>query len=152
VLSAQPAVGERSPRIFLTYPEVTLTVVPAGPGASLLEMGEPRDGARSLKGELSFPIELPPSEDAAYERLVPGVTGATSCGACHGAEEQVAPGRFESIALRPHPDTLVSVSDLASEPCEVEDERCAMLRALFDHGPVVYSPFPEDLPTIYQTE
>ena len=47
VISAQPAVGRRSPRTFLFLDGLTLSVVPEGVGTRLLEMGELRDeGAR----------------------------------------------------------------------------------------------------------
>ena len=40
LISAQPSVGARSPRIFLFFDGLRVSIVPAGAGAPLLEMGE----------------------------------------------------------------------------------------------------------------
>ncbi|UJR81524.1 hypothetical protein [Sandaracinus amylolyticus] len=147
-LSAQPAVGERSPRIFLFFGDLVISVVPEGLGAPLLEMSEFVDTTRSRKAELAFPVSLPLSEAAPYERL--GSTG-TLCGGCHGREvrDEIIAGAFVSLALRPHDEHLVAIDRVRSEwlACRAEDERCAMLDALFGRGAVVHQGFPPELPT-----
>jgi len=150
--SAQPAVGDRSPRIFVKLDTLTLSVVPAGVGASLLEMGEARPGLRSLKGELEFPIlqVLPPS--AAYDHASYDGT-ITKCAFCHAIEapESFAWGGrgFVSQALRPYYSQqvpLVSVeAEAASCDPALEAERCAMLHALFGWGPSLSWDFPAEM-------
>ena len=150
--SAQPAVGQRSPRIFLKLETLTLSVVPAGMGASLLEMGEARPGLRSLKGELEFPIQqaLPPS--AAYDNAMYDET-ITSCAFCHATEEPESlawGGRgFVSQALRPYDSQRVPLTSVAAEAasCDraLEAERCAILHALFGWGPSLSWDFPAEM-------
>ena len=84
-LSAQPAHGRRSPRIFLMTSQLVISIVPAGPGVDLLEFGEWVEGTRTLKAEIEFPVTelLPP--DAGYTRVRRGEM-LTSCGLCHRGE------------------------------------------------------------------
>jgi hypothetical protein len=151
VFSAQPAVGERSPRMFVRYPDLTLTVAPEGPGATLLELGE-ADGALTVKAELQFPVEVPVAPTAPYERVSFDDGSGTGCGMCHGGEVEVADGVFASIPLQPLPTLLVPLQVVAAEAAacgSATDDRCAMLGAVFGHGEVIHTPFPADMPTIY---
>ncbi|MCA9490170.1 MAG: hypothetical protein KC621_09605 [Myxococcales bacterium] len=153
-LSAQPAASPRSPRIFLRNAGLTLSVVPEGAGRPLLEFAEHQPSGLSIKAELHFPIEQPLDRRVAFERVLSDqVTIGTLCGLCHWDETQVEEGVYASIPLRPTATTLVALEELEDEwrSCEraVEPDRCAMLDALFDHGPVVHAPFPSDYPTIY---
>jgi hypothetical protein len=153
VFSVQPAVGGRSPRLFVQVDQLVITVVPEGSGADLMEFGSYVDGDRSLKGELAFPIEAPVTAESPYERLLSPFHDGSSCGVCHPSEEEVSPGRFVSIALRPIEGSLVPIEDVAAEAaaCDrsVEPERCAILDAVFGHGEVVHQPLPASWPTIY---
>ncbi len=153
-LSAQPAASERSPRIFVLRPGLTLSVVPEGYSRPLLEFAEHHESGLTVKAELHFPVELPLDRDAAFERVMSEqVTHGTLCGLCHYQETEVAPGRWASNPLRPHSTTLTSLEDLAAEArvCDPREEpdRCAFLSAMFDHGPVIHQPFPAEYPTIY---
>lgn len=154
--SAQPAEGARSPRVFLFFEGLTLSVVPAGPSARLLEFGEARPGDRSLKAELEFPIDAELDEGAPYERL-PFDDNITTCGFCHQGETQdptiASPHAIISPALRPMPYQRVPLSDLRAEAVackpEAEPERCALLRALFSGADAVEHDFPPTYATFF---
>jgi cytochrome c553 len=153
--SAQPALGKRSPRIFIIIDKsFSMSLVPGA--EPTLEFGE-RDasGLRSVKGEVHFPVEGQLSPEDAFARLAPAAsTGltldqATLCGACHNNEEP-APGypfrgAFSSEILKPTPFFSVDVAAMRREheACDsaMEPERCAVFRAIFDHGDVVQTPF-----------
>src|SRR5690606_13425467 len=113
--SAQPAEGRRSPRLFLFFDPLVLSVVPAGDGAALLEFGEQRSPTHSLKAELEFPIETELDEAAAYQRL-PFEEGITTCGLCHQGESEApdidVPYAMISLAMRPMPEQRVSLTEL----------------------------------------
>lgn len=162
VFSAQPAMGERSPRMFVWYgaetpsgepgPQLTLTVVPEGPGAALLEIGEATDDGLTVKAEIEMPAEAPLDERAPYERVVEADGSGTGCGVCHGGETAVDEGVYASVPFQPLPSLLVPLSRVHAEAVacgSATDDRCALLRAVFDHGEVVHAPFPADMPTIY---
>ena len=168
--SAQPADGPGSPRIFIFFPGLTLSVVPSGPGAHLLELGESRPDNRSLKAELELPIETQLEEASPYERVYYDDT-ITTCGFCHQGEHRdetiASPLAFISPAIRPRDNQRVALEQLAAEvaACDSnqdseddedvaadpdagsERERCAILHALFDRGP---APLEHDFPTGYQ--
>lgn len=156
VLSAQPAVGRRSPRLFLFLGNMSVSIVPEGNGSSLLEFGELESDTRSLKAEVEFPVVGTLSEADAFDRLMYNET-LTSCAFCHASEKQhegiTSTRAFVSIALRPSPFERVSLASVLAEHTlcdpEAEPDRCAMFRALFDHGEVVDGEFPEAMPTFY---
>lgn len=154
-VSAQPAVGERSPRIFMFTGPLIGSVVPDGVGSELLEFGQ-LVGLHSIKGELHFPVETPLPPEAPYQRVMFD-EAVTSCAFCHRAE---APGMrvgtstaFSSRALRPVPyeRVLLSAVQQEAETCDhtVEPLRCDLLEALFGHGQIVFQEFPQELPTFF---
>ena len=153
-LSAQPAYGARSPRIFVFVGDLVLSVVPEGSGASLLEMGELTDTAMSRKAELELPIATPVGASVPYDRVV--YETGTVCGGCHYREvrdESVDFARaYVSTALRPYDLDLVAIDRVRAEwlACrpDQEPDRCAMLEAIFGHGPVVHQRFPDAFPTL----
>ncbi len=155
LISAQPSAGARSPRIFLFSGGMRMSVVPAGAGAPLLELGEIREESRSLKAEILFPVTTPLDPVTPYERIL-FTPDVTRCGFCHPVEtpdpDITFATAFTSVALRPLDSYAVSIDSLANELaiCDptAEPDRCAMLQALFDQGPPVEQPFPADLPTI----
>ncbi|HHO51888.1 MAG TPA: hypothetical protein ENK18_13660 [Deltaproteobacteria bacterium] len=154
VFSAQPAMGSRSPRIFLLSPGLSMSVVPEGAGRPLLELGERTDDpSQSLKAEIHFPILEPLSPDEPFTRIEDPSRQGTSCGVCHGLEHDLGGGRFASRALQPAPFTLIGVEHLIEEAlgCDplLEPDRCAMLEALFLSGQVDQASFPEGYDTIY---
>lgn len=153
-LSAQPARGARSPRLFINFEPLIMTVVPVGVGQQLLEFGEQRAQHRSLKGELEFPLLAPVEPGAVYEhtKFNDEVTGCAFCHASERLDPSVPGGQgFVSQALRPHVRERVALDFLRGEPeacdAELEPDRCAMLHALFGWGEVVDWEFPADMAT-----
>lgn len=153
VFSAQPAVGRRSPRIFLFIDGIIHSIVPDGSARDFLEMGEATTPGRSIKAELEFPIAENITLATAFERLPMG--DITTCGVCHDGRVPVLgiEGAVESEVLRPADRELVPLAELEAEAqsCDagLEPERCAMLGALFQHGDVVPAEFPRTVPTIF---
>ncbi|MFP2904637.1 hypothetical protein ACLESD_06180 [Pyxidicoccus sp. 3LFB2] len=153
-LSAQPAHGRRSPRVFLFSGPLIISVVPDGPGAEVVEFAELDDSGRSIKGELAFPIEAEVLPEAPYTKVMfqPGVT---VCALCH-ADERPAyrvgnAWAYSSRALRPVDSSLVPLEELQREAstCDAsaEPERCRLLQELFEHGMPRAHAFPASLPT-----
>jgi hypothetical protein len=151
VFSAQPSAGRDAPRIFVMSWPLSLSVVPAGDGRSLLEFGEHTVDSRTLKGELELPLFDSVAPDAPFERIrLP--EGGTTCGGCHVEEDEVEglSGAFDSEALAPVLSSIVDVEDLrdSAASCDPDDDACAVLRAVFDHGVVERQPFPEHFATL----
>ena len=154
-ISAQPSVGTRSPRIFLFWDGLRASVVPAGAGAPLLELGEILPEDRSLKAEILFPVTTPLDPVTPYERIL-FAPNVTRCGFCHQAEDPdpniTFASAFTSVALRPLDSYAVTIDSLANELAicdpKAEPDRCALLQALFDQAPPVEQPFPPSLPTL----
>lgn len=151
--SAQPAVGSRSPRIFLFMDGIIQSIVPEGIPSNLLEMGEATTPGSSIKAELEFPITENITLATAFERLP--LDDITTCAVCHNGHVPVLgiDGAFESEVLRPADVELVPLADLENEAricdAELEPERCAMLDALFQHGEVIAAEFPRTVRTIF---
>jgi hypothetical protein len=151
-ISLQPAVGERSPRIFLFSGPLVMSVAPEGVGRALVELGQLVGDARSLKGELGFPIAAPLDAAEPFARVHHG--DGTTCGFCHPGELRAADiadaPAFVSGAFRPAPRARVDLATVRHERalCDParEPERCALLGALFDHGEVVLQEFPPTVP------
>jgi hypothetical protein len=160
-ISLQPAAGLRSPRVFLLTDKLVMSVVVDGKGRDLLELGEYVAETRTLKGEIAFPATAAVAAGEPYRRIRSDTasTGAkgTSCRFCHPAEE---PGPeidgavgYVSGALKPSRRTLIPLDGVRRErqTCDpaAEPERCAFLRALFDHGEVREAAFPAAVPDIF---
>lgn len=155
ILSAQPAVGTRSPRVFVLYDKLILSVALDGMGQHLLEFGELRPEARTLKAEIEFPVTTELTHAAPFERVM-FQEGQTSCAFCHASETRDESidftEAFVSVAYRPTDrQAQVTVAEMAAqlEQCDpdVEPERCAMLQSLFARGMPVEQPFPADFIT-----
>lgn len=152
IFSAQPASGTESPRMFLFYDPLIMTVVPEGMGSHLLEFGEQRADGRSLKAEIEFPVEKAIQPTEPFERVMYD-DEVTNCSFCHGAEEQdpsIAFTRaFLSRAFRPLDNLHVDLDQLAQGAltCDpaLEPERCALLNATFGWGEVLERPFSETM-------
>ncbi len=150
--SAQPAFGVDRPRVFLHSDGLVLSLALGGAGHHLLEFGEWTDELHTIKGELSFPLEVPVLAEDPFADLAPS-TGreGTSCGLCHRNEIPVEgrPGAFSSAALQPRPGQLVNVEYLRTlvDDCDAvaDPHGCAMLHAIFDYGEVVHEDFDEDV-------
>lgn len=151
-LSLQPAVGRRSPRIFILLDPLIATIVPQGLGQDLLELGERRGETRSLKAEVLFPVTTQLEHASPYEHVIfdKESKSLTSCAFCHGAET-LAPDitftrAFESDAFRPLNGNRISVDELAAErqacDAKLEPYRCAVLDALFERESVTFRSLP----------
>jgi len=155
VQSLQPALGKESPRAFIQYGSLIMSVAIAGdPGNTLLEFGERvPDTTKSIKAELEFPIESSTSVSAALEQVADD-DGGTTCSICHRDESPSLKyeDAFASDALRFPPDQGVRVKDLkaAHHACDAdaEPDRCRRLSAIFDWGIVTTADLPEELPTL----
>lgn len=157
-ISLQPAVGTRSPRVFIFSGDLIMSVAVSGDGRALLEFGELVSETQSIKAELEFPLEDPVSEaDATAEVLDPDTTG-TKCRLCHGFESpsDAYPMAFVSDALTFPDADRFELSQMHEERaiCDAtaEPERCARLDALLGFGPVVDAEFPETIQTIFDYE
>ena len=153
--SAQPALGRRSPRIFLFTGSLVMSVAPGGSGSHLLELAEYSALTRSIKAEILFPLRKPLLPAQPYDRV--RFLEGTSCGVCHGSEVP-APSvtiaqAFESDVLRPRLQEEVSLDYLQAEALacdrDREPQRCETLRAVFGHGDVYPARFPTEAKTIY---
>ena len=155
LISAQPSVGPRSPRIFLFFEGLRLSIAPAGLGSRLLEFGEIRDDVRSLKAEIEFPVMAPLTPQAPFDRILYTAT-ATACSFCHAAEQPAEDitftTAFTNLSLRPSAGNGVSIEALAAEraACDpaAEPDRCAMLQSLYGQGTPVEQGFPTNLATL----
>jgi hypothetical protein len=155
VLSAQPASGKRSPRLFVFIDPLVMSVVPDGGGRALLELGERRSETHSLKAELEFPITSELTPESPFERLRYDDKLST-CDFCHGdsspAPDLDIPYALISLAMRPLPRERVTIEQVRAETeaCDtaVEPERCALLHALFGAEP---KPSEVEFPPTYRT-
>lgn len=156
-ISAQPAEGNKNPRIFLLMGDsLTISIVPTGIGSEVVEFGEYTSDVRSLKGELPFPVTERIGPSAPFTHILSEQTG-TVCRLCHSGEAAYPDPRmedaFDSLAIRPNPVYDVPLADVFTEyqacDAEVEAERCAILRGLFAHGAVQFRDFPEHLPIFF---
>jgi hypothetical protein len=155
ILSAQPAVGLRSPRVFVLYDELIMSVALDGMGKDLLEFGERRPEARTLKAEIEFPVAAELTHAAPFERIV-FKEAQTSCAFCHAAESRDESidftTAFVSVALRPtERQSHVTIAEMAAElaQCDrdAEPQRCAMLESLFARGMPNEQAFPMEFVT-----
>jgi hypothetical protein len=160
-ISLQPAAGSRSPRIFLLTDALVMSLVIDGKARDLLEFGQYVTGNRTLKGEIAFPATAEVTPGEPYRRIrsngpTSGSTG-TSCRFCHAGEE---PGpelggavAYISSALKPSARSVVPLDDIRREhqACDraAEPDRCQFLGALLDHGEVVETTFPSEVPTFF---
>jgi hypothetical protein len=157
-LSLQPAVGRRSPRIFLFSGQVVMSVVPEGDGRNALELAEYTSEIRSIKGELLFPLSAPVAPAVPYDRVRfdPGIE-ATICSTCHPSEIPATAisfaGAYESDVLRPKKTQEIDLPFLQSETalCDpsLEADRCALLKAVFEHGELDVQHFSDKARTIF---
>jgi len=156
VFSAQPADGERSPRLFLFFEPLIMSIVASGVGSALLEFGEKRSATTSLKGELEFPIYEQLGPEAPFEQVMFDET-VTSCSFCHRDEQPDAlttdAQGFVSQALRPRPMDRLGVVGLYAQHavCDetLEPERCALLEALLAGDAVFEREFPAAQDTFF---
>jgi len=157
LVSAQPAGGKGSPRLFFLSPNLVVSAVPAGEGSKVVELGEWVTPTRTLKGEIGVPVLAPLSPEGAFERIVVGSDrDRTMCATCHRFEERssVVAGGFVSVAYKPEPGTFVTVAELRAlhDACTDTAEasaRCEMFHAVFDFGEVREGAFARDVETFF---
>jgi hypothetical protein len=155
--SAQPAVSTVSPRVFIKLGQLWTSVVIDGESSYLLEFGyrPTEDAVTSIKGELKLPLHEAVLASAPYDRVRSGA--GTTCGLCHFNESRAAgigfADAYDSIAFRPRPDSHVNVALLKVESTacrwDLNAQRCEMLSAIFDGGPVLEVPFPDAMATFF---
>jgi hypothetical protein len=155
VMSAQPAHGKSSPRIFFLLPKLVIGAVPEGDGGKLLELGEWVTATRTLKGEVALPVTAPLAEYAPFERVLR--SNGTICAVCHREEQSYPsiPSAFVSAAFKPEPGSFVTLAELEQlhDTCTREDDpsaRCAMFHAVFDFGAVTEGAFAREVETFSQ--
>jgi hypothetical protein len=145
--SLQPSPGARSPRAFIVYQPLVMSIVFEGEAHVTLELGYRSSPNRSVKTEIVFPLTTDVSYTNLFERVQVGST--TVCGNCHTGEVQtVTPDLpvdvFESDIIEPFDFQEVDVEFLRAErqSCDParEPERCELLSAFFDFGTVQPAP------------
>lgn len=149
--SAQPAVGNQSPRIFIVNTKLALSVAPAGAGKFLLEMSEPSSSTKSFKGELGFPINQTIDPLLVFSTTAdPQSPGNSRCILCHRNEEKIRYGNvgfgFNSEIVRPNEYQRVFSLYLRNQAymCNpaTDKYRCDMLNAIFMAGEGQDADFP----------
>lgn len=151
IMSAQPAVGKRSPRIFIVIDKLYISVVPEGVGASVVEFSFLTNATLSVKAEIPFPVIGDVALNAPFDRI--RLASGTTCGLCHTQESPATEinyaNAFKSVALRPNNNTLVPLSDFrqTASACDwkSEPERCGVITSIFN-GPVQTYIFPQEFP------
>ncbi len=150
VVSAQPADGPESPRIFVFTGNLVTSLVASGPGSEVLEFGEAVGDRHTRKGEVAVPVEQTLAYTDPFTRIEHPDYG-TSCAICHIEQTDHPTGGTTSIGIAPESRERISISELraALEICNTQPsvDRCATLEALF-RGPVDHRIFPDSYPTI----
>jgi hypothetical protein len=151
-MAAQPAVGERSPRIFIGRGDLILSVVPEGIGRPKLEISLLVADRKSVKAEVEFPVVEMLTPASPYDAVRNGSAG-TTCGVCHLTESRYMPVTeavaYQSDALQ-DPEQFKLPTAFAAQHArdcdpDVEPDRCAMLTSIFSHGEVQSWDIPRDL-------
>jgi hypothetical protein len=128
--------------MFLFFGNLILSVVPDGTARDEIEFSVKRDATTSLKGSLDFPITAPVSTAAPYASV------SSRCMGCHGPlrPDSLISGGLDNFYTPAAPSTQVPLSDVQSQAAScnaaTRPERCAMLSALFNNGPVQSAAFP----------
>lgn len=145
--SLQPSPGPRSPRTFIVNEPLVMSIVFEGKARGTLELGFRTAETRSIKTELSFPLQKEVTFANLFDEVKEGQV--TRCSPCHTSETlifnaDIQADAFESDIYPPFDVYEIDVESLRPEngSCDAsaEPERCALLSALFDHGDVVSAP------------
>lgn len=149
--SAQPAIGNQSPRIFIVNTKLALSVAPSGAGKFLLELSEPSSSTKSYKGELMFPVSQSLDPLLVFSTTAdPQSSGNSRCILCHRNEEKTRYGNigfaFNSEIIRPNELQRVFSLYLRNQAymCNpaADKYRCDMLNAIFMTGEAQDADFP----------
>jgi len=151
--SLQPAAGPRSPRTFILYQNLEMSIVFDGAASFTLELGyrpqpQLQFPERSIKSEILFPMSRDVQPENFFDRIQRDFNGSrtTQCSDCHNGEELLdhpdfPNGAFESDVLDPYSPLEVKLETLRAEVaiCDptLEEHRCGLLNALFNHGEVL---------------
>jgi hypothetical protein len=143
--SLQPAPDERNPRTFILNGDLEMSIVFGGRASNTLEFGFRPIISRSIKAEITFPLTDAVSESSLFDG-VQVTERTTRCGACHvGEAHEDFPGFplgvFASDVIAPFDMEEVTIESMKAEAaaCDpsVDEYRCGLLTALFEHGDVV---------------
>jgi hypothetical protein len=146
--SLQPSPGARSPRTFIMFEPLVMSIVFEGPAHIALELGYRTTPTRSIKTEILFPLTSNVTSANLFDEVMAG-DEATRCSACHTGEVQtvnpdLANDVFESDILTPFDFEEVDIESLRAERescnASLEPERCTMLSAFFDFGTIQRAP------------
>lgn len=165
IFSAQPSLGQRSPRVIFFIDELILTVatdqdeddtLPAQLETHLLELSFLVDAENLLttKAELKFPVTERLADSAPYQKI-DFDESHSNCFACHGLETQrdVIEGYpiYQSQMLASSDPLPLNNLIAEHNNCDAiaEPHRCAMLAAIVSHGVLVPTDFPDGALTIY---
>jgi hypothetical protein len=157
VLSAQPAVDQDNPRIFINVDSLIVSIALSGFGSMVMEFSELVTDTTSVKGEIEIPVLESLESSAPFERILEEESAMeTSCGVCHFGEKQ-APApypdmAFISNALKPRLSQILPISNLTALRlgCQSSNSpRCQILESLFLGGDPVEYTFPLDMAEIF---
>lgn len=155
MMSVQPAVSAKDPRIFIFKGNLILSLVTAGNGSLFLEFSELKSNTRSVKGEIDIPVVSNFKSADAFTKI--NRTNMTTCSGCHMSEvfEKTIDGAatYSSKALKPSSSKNVPLQNLRNELyiCQAKNDssrRCAILSSLLSYGEVFAKDFPQDMPTL----
>ncbi|MFK7827415.1 MAG: hypothetical protein AB8G05_24940 [Oligoflexales bacterium] len=154
-LSAQPANGEETPRFFLFYDQLIISVVPGGDGKDLVEFSYLLSNRESIKGELEFPVSSQLDLKEPYTTSLNRKGDGSRCAVCHvnerPASEDFPENAFISKAIKPM-NTQISrqfTLDKILLDCQsAKTERCDMINALLE-APYEVTDFPESMPSFF---
>lgn len=159
--SAQPARGERSPRVFLMRAPLVMSIAMEGVAAHSLEISEFTSAQKSIKAEIKFPINQGDITLASVFEKVDIEGNESSCAGCHEGEQKIDhliyPGPiYENFAIKPTEDQKLSVEDFRGEffLCDLQPEqghRCDMITSIFNYGEVKFKDFPDETPTFFES-
>ncbi len=157
-VSAQQAPSFSSPRIFIINFPLIISIVVDGTSRNNMEVGELISSStndsvplKSIKGDLLFPISSEngaTSEQTLFERVLEAQGHHTSCNTCHGGEERLTEGiyknknAFTTFVIQPKDINRIPVSQILDFKIKcgtTNDERCLMIRSLFNNG------YPQDI-------
>ncbi|MEY4549642.1 MAG: hypothetical protein RL685_5837 [Pseudomonadota bacterium] len=143
-LSLQPAPDARSPRTFIQRGSLYMSFVFGGYASDTLEFGYRPVPNRSIKAEIVFPITRDLTEDSLFDRIAL-TDSTTQCGACHTSEAReefpgFPEGAYVSDIFEPYESLEVDLETMRTELAGCDEsaglERCLLLSALFENGPL----------------
>lgn len=158
--SAQPSPDHHSPRIFLFFDRLILTVAIDQDFAEfpypLLEMSYLVDEQNLIttKAELKFPVVDTLSAAAPYTGLSFN-DRISQCSFCHPSESVLGQMDdipiYQSSMLKPTTPLPVNQLYMENDSCvaAAQPHRCAMLSSIVNHGELQPYSFPAEAPTIF---